>query len=58
MNEKVELEDLDSSKKISFTLLENGNIKIDVQGKYHTDMTLSKEQLTVALRFILENKEV
>ena len=57
MNASVKLEDLDSSKSIEFTVLEDDKIKINIQGKYHTELTLSKEQMKIAFRFILENKE-
>lgn len=57
MNASVKLEDLDSSKSIEFTILEDDKIKIDIQGKYHTELILSKEQMKIAFRFILENKE-
>lgn len=57
MNASVKLEDLDSSKSIEFTVLEDDKIKINVQGKYHTELILSKEQMKIAFRFILENKE-
>ena len=57
MNASVKLEDLDSSKSIEFTVLEDDKIKINVQGKYHTELILSREQMKIAFRFILENKE-
>jgi len=47
----------DNTKIIKFTILDDDMIKIDVNDKYHTDLILSKEQLKIAFRFILENKE-
>lgn len=58
MNASVKLDD--DTKSIEFTIIDDENIKIDVEDTHdllHTELILSKEQLKIAFRFILENKE-
>lgn len=57
MNSSIKLEDLNNSKTIEFIILDDDKIKVDVQGTYHTELILSKEQMKVAFKLILENKE-